>query len=205
VSRLDYAPPLKEVQITDIKKGIGIFTPKPEKPVSFAALKQNLKKSGYVLASAGITVSGKLSREDGQWSIVATTSEQRFNLSDPDTLLANMVAGEVVEVTGNWKTQEKEPSELISLKSLKKESSGSRRYIHASRICRGADSCYVSGTDSLQRRRRHPANLFHQTTSRRSGSESPGFRSECVIHAFSPRATRDRIAGFAHGISRWSK
>jgi hypothetical protein len=101
VSRLDYAPPLKEVQITDIKKGIGIFTPKPEKPVSFAALKQNLKKSGYVLASAGITVSGKLSREDGQWSIVATTSEQRFN----------------------------------------------------------------SGTDSLQRRRRHPANLFHQTTS----------------------------------------
>jgi hypothetical protein len=120
VSRLDYAPPLKEVQITDIKKGIGIFTPKPEKPVSFAALKQNLKKSGYVLASAGITVSGKLSRQDGQWSIVATTSEQRFNLSDPDTLLANMVAGEVVEVTGNWKTQEKEPSELISLKSLKK-------------------------------------------------------------------------------------
>ena len=120
MSRLDYAPQPKDVQITDIKKGIGVFTPKPDKPVSFAALKEKLKKAGYVLASAGITVSGNLSRDDGQWSIVVKTSEQRFNLSDPDTLLANSVAGEMVEVSGNWETQENEPSELISLKSLKK-------------------------------------------------------------------------------------
>jgi len=120
VSRLDYAPQPKEVQITDIKKGIGVFTPKPDKPVSFVALKQKLKKAGYVLASAVITVSGKLSRDDGQWSIIAQTSEQRFNVSDPDALLANATAGEVVEISGNWETQEKEPSELITLKSLKK-------------------------------------------------------------------------------------
>ena len=120
MSRLDYAPPAKEVQITDIKKGIGVFTPKPDKPVSFAALKEKLKKAGYVLASAGITVSGKLSRDDGQWSIVAKTSEQRFSLSDPDTLLAGAAAGDTVEVSGNWETLEKEPSELISIKSLKK-------------------------------------------------------------------------------------
>jgi len=120
VSRLDYAPQPKEVQITDIKKGIGVFTPKPDKPVSFVALKQKLKKAGYVLASAVITVSGKLSRDQGQWSIIAQTSEQRFNVSDPDALLANATAGEVVEVSGNWETQEKEPSELITLKSLKK-------------------------------------------------------------------------------------
>jgi len=120
VSRLDYAPQPKEVQITDIKKGIGVFTPKPDKLVSFVALKQKLKKAGYVLASAVITVSGKLSRDDGQWSIIAQTSEQRFNVSDPDALLANATAGEVVEISGNWETQEKEPSELITLKSLKK-------------------------------------------------------------------------------------
>jgi len=120
VSRLDFAPQPKEVQITDIKKGIGIFTPKPDKPVSFAALKEKLKKAGYVVASAVITVSGKLACDDGQWSIVANTSEQRFNLSDPDTLLANSVAGDIVEVSGNWETLKKEPPEQISLKSLKK-------------------------------------------------------------------------------------
>ena len=120
VSRLDYAPQLKEVQITEIKKGIGVFTPKPDKPVSFAALKQKLKKAGYVLASAVITVSGKLSRDEGQWSIIAQTSEQRFNVSDPGALLANATAGEIAELSGDWKTQEKEPSELITLKSFKK-------------------------------------------------------------------------------------
>ena len=38
VSRLDYAPKLTEIQVTDIQKGLGIFTPKPDKPISFAAL-----------------------------------------------------------------------------------------------------------------------------------------------------------------------
>ena len=120
MSRLDYAPKLKEIQITDIKKGLGVFTPKPDKPVSFAALKKTLKKAGYELASADITVSGKLSRDEGQWSIIANTSEQRFKLSDPSTLLADPVAGEEVELTGNWETQEKEAAELISVKSLKR-------------------------------------------------------------------------------------
>jgi hypothetical protein len=46
VSRLDYAPKLKEIEITDIKKGVAVFTPKPDKPVSFAALKATLKSAG---------------------------------------------------------------------------------------------------------------------------------------------------------------
>ena len=54
MSRLDYAPKLKEIQVTDIKNGIGIFTPKPDKPVSFAALKETLKKAGYTLDSAQV-------------------------------------------------------------------------------------------------------------------------------------------------------
>jgi hypothetical protein len=64
VSRLDYAPKLKDVKVTDIKKGIGVFTPKPDKPVSFAALKETLKKAGYTLDAADITVVGTLARED---------------------------------------------------------------------------------------------------------------------------------------------
>ena len=63
MSRLDYAPKLKEIKVTDIKKGLGVFTPLPTKPVSFAALKESLKKAGYKLASADITVDGTLTRD----------------------------------------------------------------------------------------------------------------------------------------------
>jgi len=65
VSRLDYAPKLKEIEVTDIKKGLGQFTPKPDKPVSFAALKATLKSAGYVLDAADIAVAGTLEREAG--------------------------------------------------------------------------------------------------------------------------------------------
>jgi hypothetical protein len=58
VSRLDFAPKMDEIKITDIKHGLGEFVPKPDKAVSFAALKETLKKAGYTLASADITVSG---------------------------------------------------------------------------------------------------------------------------------------------------
>jgi hypothetical protein len=37
VSRLNFAPKLNEIEITDIKNGVGVFTPKAEKPISFAA------------------------------------------------------------------------------------------------------------------------------------------------------------------------
>jgi len=64
VSRLNFAPKLNEIEITDIKNGIGVFTPKAEKPISFAALKDSLKKAGYTLASAKVTVKGELARDD---------------------------------------------------------------------------------------------------------------------------------------------
>jgi len=63
VSRLDYAPKLKEIEVTDIQKGLGVFAPKPDKPVSFAALKATLKSAGYVLDAAEISVAGTLNKE----------------------------------------------------------------------------------------------------------------------------------------------
>jgi hypothetical protein len=101
VSRLDYAPPLKEIEVTDIKKGLGVFTPQPSKPVSFADLKSNLKKAGYVLASADITVAGKLNEESGKLYLVANGSGQRFLLTGAIT---NLRPNESVEVVGNWTT-----------------------------------------------------------------------------------------------------
>jgi ketosteroid isomerase-like protein len=106
VSRLDYAPKLKEVEITDIKKGLGVFTPKPGQPVSFAALKSALKKAGYTLDAADITVAGSLAHDDTGWWLVSDPGGQHFALegADLERVLAEAAAGSRVEVTGDWKT-----------------------------------------------------------------------------------------------------
>lgn len=106
MSRLDYAPKLKEIKVTDIKKGIGVFAPKPDKPVSFAALKETLKKAGYTLAAADVTVAGTLGRENKVWSLLVTTTGQEFALDGPnvDQLLTAFALGSNIEISGDWKT-----------------------------------------------------------------------------------------------------
>lgn len=101
VSRLEFAPKLKEIEVTDIQKGLGVFTPKPDKPVSFTALKEALKKAGYTLDAADITVAGTLAKDDKGWAIVVP-SGQRFALTDQDVDQTN--TGAHLEITGNWKT-----------------------------------------------------------------------------------------------------
>jgi hypothetical protein len=106
VSRLDYAPKLKEIQVTDFQKGLGVFTPKPDKPVSFAALKETLKKAGYTLGAADITVAGKLARDAKGWAIVVQASGQQIALAGPNVppLLGGVEEGDAIELTGDWKT-----------------------------------------------------------------------------------------------------
>ena len=106
VSRLDYAPKLKEIEITDIKKGLGVFTPKPDKPVSFAALKATLKSAGYVLDSANISVEGTLNKEGEVWIVVAKSSGQKYVLEGPNvqTAVAGLEIDSSIEIAGNWKT-----------------------------------------------------------------------------------------------------
>jgi len=103
VSRLDYAPKLKEIELTDIKKGLGVFTPKPDKPVSFAALKATLKSAGYVLDSADITVAGTLEREGDSWVVTVKSSGQKFVLEGPNAV-AGTEPGSPIEIVGSWKT-----------------------------------------------------------------------------------------------------
>lgn len=106
VSRLDFAPKLKEIEVTDFKKGLGVFTPKPEKPVSFAALKETLNKAGYKLAAADITVAGKLVKEEKGWAIAVQQSGQRIALAGPnlDVVIGETREDDNIEVTGDWKT-----------------------------------------------------------------------------------------------------
>lgn len=106
VSRLDFAPKLKEIEVTDITKGLAVFTPKPDKAVSFASIKNNLKQAGYELASADITVIGKLENENGKWFVIAETSKQKFALvgKSVDPLVSKADKSTIVEVTGDWTT-----------------------------------------------------------------------------------------------------
>ena len=107
VSRLDYAPKLKEIQVTDFQKGLGNFTPQPDKPVSFAALKATLKKAGYTLDAADITVSGTLSNEGNNWFLVVKESGQSFGLTGPGVsqTLIERKSGDTIEITGEWHTE----------------------------------------------------------------------------------------------------
>ncbi|NOT60457.1 MAG: hypothetical protein HOP19_09560, partial [Acidobacteria bacterium] len=104
VSRLPFAPPLKEIAVTDVKIGRGDFTPKPAVPVSFAALKIGLKKAGYTLASAEITVAGELTRTGAQWMLLAEQSKQRFLLELPPGGASLVEASAHSEIIGAWKT-----------------------------------------------------------------------------------------------------
>jgi hypothetical protein len=108
VSRLEFAPKLKEIEVTDIQKGIGVFTPKPDKVVSFAALKETLKKAGYALDSADITLTGTLANDGKGWSLVVRDSQQRFLLTgaNVEQAIGDASVGSTVEITGDWKTVE---------------------------------------------------------------------------------------------------
>jgi hypothetical protein len=123
VSRLDYAPRLKEIEITDIKKGIGVFAPKPDKPVSFTALKAKLKDAGYVLSAAEITVAGTLDKEGDLWIVVAKSSGQRFVLEGPNvaTAVSNLEVGSPIEITADWKTIGKSPNAREALTPAEKK------------------------------------------------------------------------------------
>lgn len=116
VSRLDFAPKIDEIKVTDIKHGLGMFTPKPNKAVSFSALRATLKKAGYTLASAEIVVAGTLSRDAaGSW-IEADFSKQRFAIeSENDQVLKGIDPGAHVEVIGDWQTigQDADAREVI--------------------------------------------------------------------------------------------
>jgi hypothetical protein len=125
VSLLDFGPKLEEVKITDFYQGLCEFAPKAEKPVRFADLKATLKKAGFKLISAEITVSGKLSRDDSGWRIDAGASDQRFELvgDGPGGEVENGSAGVAFEVIGDWQTGGKrcEQCEVIRVRSGKSE------------------------------------------------------------------------------------
>jgi hypothetical protein len=126
VSLLDFGPTrLEDVKITDFNEGLSEFAPKAEKPVRFADLNVTLKKAGFKLISAEITVSGKLSRDDSGWWIEAGGSGQRFKLAGdvPGAEVEKGAAGIDFEVIGDWQTGGKscEKCEVVNARSGKRD------------------------------------------------------------------------------------
>ncbi len=90
----------------DIRRGIGMFTPKPERPVSFVALKETLKNAGYTLEAAFINVTGTLTLDDEAAFLNVSASGQRFALADINwhQAFAGLTSGSSIEIIGDWKT-----------------------------------------------------------------------------------------------------
>lgn len=130
VSRLNYAPKLKEIKVTDIKQGLGVFTPVPGKAVSFAALKDTLKKAGYTLAAADIKLSGTLTREGRDACLLESLSGQRFVLVGAGLakMLAQIESGSTVGISGDWKTvgSGKDSREVITPREVNKAATQSK-------------------------------------------------------------------------------
>jgi hypothetical protein len=163
VSRLDYAPKLKEIQLTDIKQGIGVFTPKPERAVSFTALKATLKKAGYTLASADITITGTLLRDDKGWWLVADASGQRFALEEATggQALAGAATDSHVELTGDWKTvgEGTAAREVVAPQTMKKvestqkaASATSEEFADDEHVVRYERASFIATSDTLPSR-----------------------------------------------------
>lgn len=131
MSRLDFAPKLEDIKIIDIKKGLGEFTPKPDKAASFAGVKNALKKAGYVLDAANITVVGRLVNDAGGLWLEVEESKQRFALLGDGTkqLSAEATAGQRFQITGDWQTDERSKikREVIKLRSAEKVAASEKR------------------------------------------------------------------------------
>ncbi len=124
MSRLEFAPHIDEIKITDIQKGLGSFSPKPDKAVSIAILRDAIKKAGYSLAFAEITVSGTLTRDEKGWWLVSDSSNQRFLLTGEtlEEVLKGASPDSRIEITGEWKPEGERdaPREVIRPRAVQK-------------------------------------------------------------------------------------
>ena len=106
VSRLDFGPRPKEMEITDIATGHFVFRPVPGTEVSYEALNDAIENAGYEIEDAAITVSGEVT--DGRH--LRTPNGQRFHVArdgaTADDALADLEPGTRVTVGGAWRSGE---------------------------------------------------------------------------------------------------
>jgi hypothetical protein len=110
VRRLEFAPETKDMKVTDIKTGRFVFQPRPDKPVSLAALQASITKAGYEIEGTRIEVSGTLT-EDGRLRVPETG--QVFRLEGEARLREKADAAGRVTASGTWKVTDRQETILL--------------------------------------------------------------------------------------------
>lgn len=110
VRRLDFAPKSKEMEVTDIATGRFVFRPRPDRPVSLAKLRKEIKNAGYEIAGTRIEVAGALTG-DGRLRVPDTG--QVFRLEGGAGLRSKAPS---LTVTGVWTTKDGE--EVVRLEEV---------------------------------------------------------------------------------------
>ena len=113
VRRLEFAPDLKDMEVTDIESGRFVFAPRPDKPVSLADLRTTVIKAGYEIEGTWAEVTGTLT-QDGLLRVPETG--QVFRLEGEErlrTLREKADAAGRVTAAGPWKVTDGQ--EILSL------------------------------------------------------------------------------------------
>lgn len=113
VRRLEFAPDLEAMEVTDLQNGRFVFPPRPGKPVSLSALEAAITKAGYAIEGARIEVSGTLTPE-GRLRVSETG--QVFRLEGEERLrkLREKAAeGGTVTVSGAWKVVDQQEAVVL--------------------------------------------------------------------------------------------
>jgi len=91
------------MQVTDVKKGHFVFTPRADRPASYAELHAAIVKAGYDIEGISIEVHGTLTQEG---RIEASGTGQSFALSGPalGKLRREVPAGTMLTLAGPWRS-----------------------------------------------------------------------------------------------------
>lgn len=116
MSRLEFGPQPKEMEVTDIKTGHFVFAPVDGKDVSYASLDTAVTGAGYDIESAVIVISGTLNRARH----LVTPGGQIFHLTGVnETLnrqLGELEPGAPLRVEGAWKAEN--GAEIVAVSSF---------------------------------------------------------------------------------------
>jgi len=106
VRRLPFAPAPKDMKVTDVKKGHFVFTPRPDRPVSWQELHEGIVKAGYDIQGTAIEVRGTLTATPaGELRLQAAGTGQLFALAGPvlARLRQEVPPGTVLTLSGAWR------------------------------------------------------------------------------------------------------
>ena len=104
MSRLEFGPKPREMEVTDIATGHFVFRPVEGKEVSYEELDEAIENAGYEIEDATITVTGAVTDERH----LESPNGQLFQVTEGEAAgenaLAELAPGAKVTVRGAWRS-----------------------------------------------------------------------------------------------------